>query len=242
MNPSLSSPFLSGSFVECRYRLMTYGIPCAILPVTDDGECLVNYHKEWIAKRRQLEQQNLASESRPQNHHDTTSNNSRRQIVVPGSNDVLLGRDKMVLHHSGNYRFKHLISSYQDQYDKSPRMEKTIIATEIVGTIQRLGGRFLKKEKDSGWIEVEDKVAREKVSNAFRDRRKKVHLSGVDSSAASTSSEEAAKTRQQGDSATSSRSSPPSSMLEPSSFSADYGDSKKGSSNHSYVKRPRLFI
>ena len=126
---------------------MTYGIPCAILPVTDDGECLVNYHKEWIAKRRQLEQQNLASESRPQNHHDTTSNNSRRQIVVPGSNDVLLGRDKMVLHHSGNYRFKHLISSYQDQYDKSPRMEKTIIATEIVGTIQRLGGRFLKRKR-----------------------------------------------------------------------------------------------
>ena len=48
---------LLGSHQECRYRLMTMGIPVDYLPVTLDGVLHTENHKHWLQFRVQQEQE-----------------------------------------------------------------------------------------------------------------------------------------------------------------------------------------
>jgi hypothetical protein len=48
--------FHFGTAQEAKYQLMTNGIPVDSIPVADDGEIDLTYHKEWIQYRRQLEE------------------------------------------------------------------------------------------------------------------------------------------------------------------------------------------
>jgi hypothetical protein len=48
--------FHFGTTQEAKYQLMTNGVPVDSIPVTDDGEIDLTYHKEWIRCRRQLEE------------------------------------------------------------------------------------------------------------------------------------------------------------------------------------------
>lgn len=145
--------------LECKYELMTFGIPTKVLPITAEGEIELEYHKRWLERRRILE---------------ATIGDNECHTNVPNHSDVLYGKDKSVQEHSGNIRYLNLISEYWDRYDGAKKIEKKSITEEMVNLIKKSGGRFLKMD-DSGWIEVSDVVAREKVSNAFRDRRKAVN-------------------------------------------------------------------
>ena len=46
---------LSGSYVEIRYDLMTYGIPVSTLPFTDAGEVKPEVFVDWVENRRKIE-------------------------------------------------------------------------------------------------------------------------------------------------------------------------------------------
>jgi hypothetical protein len=92
------------------------------------------------------------------------------RIGVPGRNDVLLGRGKGFQQHSGNVRYRYLIEEHYNQYESSSKMEKKKLTEEVVRIIKEPSGRFL-KEDSAGWAEVEDGVARFKVSHAFRSMR-----------------------------------------------------------------------
>lgn len=89
---------------------------------------------------------------------------------VPGLNDCLPGRGKFISSHSGNKSFRELVRSYKDLYSKST--DKSSVVTKFISEWGGLSprGRFLKRDaKTKKWVEMGDKKAREKISQALRD-------------------------------------------------------------------------
>jgi hypothetical protein len=152
----LSSP-VSGTHTEIHYKLLTFGIPMKVFPVTLEGESQVERHLEWIQQRRKREE----------------SVQDSKRIMVPGPFDVIMGRDRLAQEHPGNFHYLHIIENHLVLYDTSSRVEKTYLASQIVDGIHEIEGRFLKWD-ETGWIEIDDKTARYKVSMAFRSKRRTV--------------------------------------------------------------------
>jgi hypothetical protein len=151
-----------GSWQEIRYTLMTFGLPVDSFPIKhDEYDFSLDNHKDWLSRREKLEAlDNIASDYKDE------------WINEPGPLDVLQGRGWKVQVHPGNLRFRNIIAERQEVYDKSLIYDKTVISKEIVQVIKESGGRFLRQDEGHGWKLVDDKVARVKVSAAFRDRRK----------------------------------------------------------------------
>jgi DNA polymerase II small subunit/DNA polymerase delta subunit B len=149
--------------MEVHYELMSYGIPTTVLPLNTEGVVDLGYHNKWLEQRLQLEAAKRKESASPKS----------AVHKIPYPHDVLFGRDKMAQQHPGNTRYMNLIESTQDRYDTAPtKASRTLIATEIVVAIKSNGGLFLKHD-GIGWIEAGDVTAKEKVTNAFRSRRRK---------------------------------------------------------------------
>jgi hypothetical protein len=102
---------------------------------------------------------------------DANTVDSHTIVPSPTDVDVLLGRGRAVQNHVGNLRLREVIDAHQEVYNNARASQKTEIAELVVHYIRRLNGRFL-KVGDAGWEEVEDVIAREKISHTFRDRRR----------------------------------------------------------------------
>jgi len=91
----------------------------------------------------------------------------------PDINDVLMGRGKKCFEHVGNERFRSLVASKLDEYSSATaKKDKTNILLSIVSQVRMRSpkGGFIKQDSTTGlWFEVGDFLAREKVSQAFRD-------------------------------------------------------------------------
>lgn len=91
-------------------------------------------------------------------------------------NDVLCGRGGLTNHHPGNIFFRQLVRQRQEMYLRASKRDKASVAKSIVETIRNLDppGRFLKKKADSSeegvWCEIGNRKAREKTSQALRER------------------------------------------------------------------------
>ena len=126
---------------------------------------------------------------------------SDRYVVVPGTFDVLLGRQTYARSHLGNVRFHHIVEEHMDQYEQATsKFEKTMIASITLDTIKNgtpygtdsgattqpslVGGQERQQQekqeacggrflqqRDDGWIVVNDDVARDRVAHAFRNHR-----------------------------------------------------------------------
>eukprot|EP00531_Pseudo-nitzschia_arenysensis_P003505 CAMPEP_0116143330 /NCGR_PEP_ID=MMETSP0329-20121206/15392_1 /TAXON_ID=697910 /ORGANISM="Pseudo-nitzschia arenysensis, Strain B593" /LENGTH=109 /DNA_ID=CAMNT_0003638641 /DNA_START=88 /DNA_END=417 /DNA_ORIENTATION=- len=97
-----------------------------------------------------------------------------------------MGRDlsRSSRDHPGNREFRQLIARELSMYDRVPNSRsKTEMAMSIVESICAGGGRFLKKYKINGQVQVDQdgqvlweclsyKQARQMVSNTFKDRRR----------------------------------------------------------------------
>mmetsp|Transcript_1913 Transcript_1913/g.2656 ORF Transcript_1913/g.2656 Transcript_1913/m.2656 type:complete len:190 (+) Transcript_1913:139-708(+) len=93
----------------------------------------------------------------------------KNENFSPGTYDVVCGRGKSTLNHSGNKRFRLLIHSLMNRYKSAPaRYVRTLIIIDIVDGIRKSGGGFVKRLNGS-WIELSDQQARKKVSHALRD-------------------------------------------------------------------------
>lgn len=130
----------------------------------------------------------VSSHSDHYHHHD---------MDMINENDVLLGRGGFTNNHTGNRRFRRLVQQYQLQYFHASKNEKPAIASMIVHAIRSANppGRFLKKSskmdevvaataadnadddsvssggrRRSSWKDVGDLRAREKVSQALREK------------------------------------------------------------------------
>lgn len=141
-----------GDEKKVSFQLQTYGIP-----YNDDspmkvvnGQLNVKWHSQWLQIRQAQE---------------GASPDAKESITIPHRFDVLFGRSKIAKKHTGNLRAAHLVSMWQTKYDEAGgRYAKTAISYELIEIIKDSGGKFLKSE-DSGWVEVEDDVAREKISH-----------------------------------------------------------------------------
>lgn len=140
-----------GDEKKASFQLQTYGIPYndeSPMKVAN-GQFNLSWHKEWLQIRQAQE---------------GASPEEKQSITIPHRFDILFGRGKTAREHTGNLRATHLVSMWQKKYDESSRFEKTAIAEKLVVIIKDSGGKFLKSE-ESGWVEVEDDMAREKISH-----------------------------------------------------------------------------
>ena len=96
---------------------------------------------------------------------------SQAGIKFYSRNDVLCGRGGGTNVHPGNKRFRDLINANRRAYLKARKNDKPAISRSIVRTIRQMNGRFLKKDEKLGlWFEIGDDGAREKTSQALRQR------------------------------------------------------------------------
>lgn len=96
---------------------------------------------------------------------------SKEGIKFYSRNDVLCGRGGGTNVHPGNRRFRDLINANRRAYLKARKNDKPAISRTIVRTIRDMNGRFLKKDEKLGlWFEIGDDGAREKTSQALRQR------------------------------------------------------------------------
>lgn len=71
----------------------------------------------------------------------------------------------------GNKRFRNIVDQHIEKYQEaSSKLEKTLAVSSVIDSIREKGGAFVRQNPpDSGkWVEVEDKLAREKVGQAIR--------------------------------------------------------------------------
>lgn len=96
---------------------------------------------------------------------------STEGIKFYSRNDVLCGRGGGTNVHPGNRSFRDLINANRRAYLKARKNDKPAISRSIVRTIREMNGRFLKKDEKLGlWFEIGDDGAREKTSQALRQR------------------------------------------------------------------------
>jgi len=111
--------------------------------------------------------------SRPtvDNCTDTKVKPSSVGIKAYNENDVLSGRGGGTNQHDGNCYFRALINKNREQYLRAKKNDKPFISLSIVSAIRQRNGRFLKNDEKSGlWFEIGDDAAREKTSQALRQR------------------------------------------------------------------------
>jgi hypothetical protein len=84
-------------------------------------------------------------------------------------NDVLCGRGGLTNGNPGNIFFRRLVRMKQEVYLLASKREKAGVAREIVETIRARNGRFLKKDSNGVWVEICERKAREKTSQALRE-------------------------------------------------------------------------
>mmetsp|Transcript_5721 Transcript_5721/g.8821 ORF Transcript_5721/g.8821 Transcript_5721/m.8821 type:complete len:724 (+) Transcript_5721:272-2443(+) len=110
--------------------------------------------------------------SKKEEKKDTT-NWPLKEIKVPHENDVLYGRGGGTNHHPGNKRYRKIVEGRKLDYVNSKRLDKPLVALEIIREWrgQDPPGRFLKLDESTGmWQDVGDKKAREKTSQALREK------------------------------------------------------------------------
>ena len=146
----------AGSREDCFRNLKAFGITAKYDQLFEsDGTFKTLWYKEVLEKRRTLERQNLQVD----------------HVGVPSRNDVIFGRGRGLYNHAGNIRLGKLIDNMMGKYDCVSNKDKKAITEMIVNAIKKYSGRFL-KDDETGWVEVDDVVARSKVSHLFRSKRR----------------------------------------------------------------------
>jgi hypothetical protein len=171
-----------GSHLECQYALMTFGISQHVLPVDSLGNMRNKdfvYHIQQCKLKLIMEAQETEMST---THHG--------QIDVPTSRDVVLGRGKPYQDHPGNTRLAGVIDVHRLRFDQLKYGHKGALCEEILQIIKTSNGRFLKRAKQEldGWVQVEDQVAKERISHGFRTNKKKNKKAAAAAAAAVDSS------------------------------------------------------
>lgn len=91
--------------------------------------------------------------------------------VDVGPYDVIMGRGRGNLNHPGNQNLINIFRLNKVRYGISSKLQKTRIAREIVATIHKQGGRFLKRHDDDRWEIISNSYAYRKVCHGIRDLR-----------------------------------------------------------------------
>jgi len=114
------------------------------------------------------------SKKKPSLKEDAMNTLTRLQEdFSPIDSDVICGRGRRCFNHRGNVKFRNTILAYLTRYKAAEtKAQKSNIICEIIDLVRKdsPNGGFVKKDEPSGrWFEVGNFLAREKVSQAFRD-------------------------------------------------------------------------
>ena len=99
-------------------------------------------------------------------------NGMNNQLIVPNSNDILLGRGGINHTHPGNVQLRSMAGKLAVNYNAAGKKLKTQMSRELVQCVHTMwpAGRFLQKNKPfSKWEVAQDDIARSKASQALRD-------------------------------------------------------------------------
>ena len=110
--------------------------------------------------------------------------------ITPQPFDVLLGKTKRSLRHTGNQRLVLLCQLHYDKYNTANKYRKTELSDQIVSMVHESGGQFLRWKEcrepgitpnndaignDGYWSPVDNELeARNKVAHVFRHIRAKL--------------------------------------------------------------------
>jgi hypothetical protein len=124
---------------------------------------------------------NSPSEETSNDSSSPSEETSNDRIHAPTRFDIMLGRGRPTQNHPGNQHMREVVDRYRARYDTAERETKRPIVEEVMDEIKRDGGRFLRRKEDEKagdgdeedfWVEVNFPVAFEKVSHAFRSKRR----------------------------------------------------------------------
>ena len=93
--------------------------------------------------------------------------------IVVTENDILCGRGGLTNHHKGNKRFRDVVALHRADYVRAVKIHKPNVARMIVKAIRNSDppGRFLRKDATTNrWVEIGDRRAAEKASQALREK------------------------------------------------------------------------
>jgi hypothetical protein len=91
-------------------------------------------------------------------------------IEEPSIVDVICGRGAHVTEHRGNLQMRGFCVDVRDEYMAAEKPQKSDLINSVVQKVRNTGGRFLKKDSDTGfWWEIGDTEAKRKVSQVLRE-------------------------------------------------------------------------
>eukprot|EP00977_Amphora_coffeiformis_P015328 scaffold4510_cov183-Amphora_coffeaeformis.AAC.13 len=122
--------------------------------------------------------------------------NSLVSVTEPTEMDILCSKDKSVAKHPGNLVFRERIEQGTADYSTAvSKQEKMKITRDIVTFMQQnYGSRFLKQKGDA-WVEINNQMARDKVSHALRFAAKNAN-GGANNSTTTNNKKKSKMTRQ----------------------------------------------
>lgn len=91
--------------------------------------------------------------------------------TAPGPHDVLCGRGGRINSHEGNVKFREIVATRKADYlsPTTRKLQKAVIAQEVVDVIRSKNGRFLKEKSSGVWEEISDEKAKKKCGQALRE-------------------------------------------------------------------------
>merc|ERR1712048_1271128 len=111
------------------------------------------------------------------NSNDSNSTWERRSYPAnfdPSEKDVVVGKGVNCYNHVGNKNLRKVVSSRLVHYAAATgKKDKSKVVSLIVEHVRSNGGSFVKKDEESGlWCDAESYIARDKVSQMFRNELK----------------------------------------------------------------------
>lgn len=104
---------------------------------------------------------------------DHTSKLASNSTSALGDMDIVVGRGAPTNYHVGNEAFRELVTEFHTAYFCAKRSDKPLIAMQVLDVLKERGSRFVRRQKGGGrsavWVEVNQKLAYEKVCAALRD-------------------------------------------------------------------------
>eukprot|EP00980_Cylindrotheca_fusiformis_P001594 scaffold363_cov56-Cylindrotheca_fusiformis.AAC.13 len=110
-----------------------------------------------------------------QQRKEKSSSHQRRLVGLPTKNDIICGRGRGSFSQPGNLNLQKVIErNFKSYVDASRKKEKSLFVESVLDTMLSTGARFVKKEQDGLWYEIDRKAARNKTAHAVRDHWKKL--------------------------------------------------------------------
>lgn len=163
-----NEPFMGGvCLVHVAKRLVGSGGVREITPVKEDNGDSNN-------NGAMSSSDDDAAATSSDNNHEEKTEYLLTNIVHPGRNDCLFGRGGGTNHNPGNKKYRNLVERQKEVYLASRRQDKPLVAMEVVKIWRAMvpPGRFLEQDKETMlWNDVGDEKAREKTSQALREKR-----------------------------------------------------------------------